>query len=405
LSRCTIFVRGSSVPPNYLIMDGPLSPSVSSSPSGVPLTFERLFCEYFKHVMRSVQWMGVPARNAPDVTQDVFIAVHRALPRYDPSRPLLPWLNAIIYRTARDYLQLQRHARELLVGESDDRVDPISDAAERRLVMDDAAVIVTKLLQDLDEERRQVFVMHELHEMPIEDIANSLHLPETTIRSWMRRARKEFDAALRRWDAAEEHKFGRTRFVPLLDPTALVAAVRTLPDVAPEMVAQIRRRVVQASASGAGGLSPGLVLTPVQSAVSIAGLLLGGAISGAAVTHALDHQSSVAPEVAIRAELPPPLSTGITASVPPSLGSVSVPVASSHSIRAPAAGGARPKTSTVQAELFIIERARRAADQGRWEDALESLKRHAQQFPLGLMTADRETLRRAIEARRNASPP
>lgn len=386
-------------------MDGPLSPSASPSPAGAPLTFQRLFCEYFKHVLRSVQWMGVPARNAPDVTQDVFIAVHRALPRFDPSRPLLPWLNAIIYRTARDYLQLQRHARELLVGESDDRVDPISDAAERRLVMDDAAAIVAKLLQVLDEERRQVFIMHELHEIPIEDIASSLHLPETTIRSWMRRARKEFEAALRRWDAAEEHKFGRTRFVPLLDPTALLAAVRTLPDVAPEMVARVWRRVVQASACGTGGLSAGLVLTPAQSAAGIAGLLLGGAISGAAATHAFDHQSSFAPEVAISAELPPPLSTGIIASVPPSLGSVSVPVASSQLIRAPAAGGARPKISTVQAELFIIERARRAADQGRLEDALESLNRHAQQFPLGLMTSERETLRRVIEARRNALQP
>jgi RNA polymerase sigma-70 factor (ECF subfamily) len=53
---------------------------------------------------------GVRPAAVDDVVQDVLLAIHRALPTYDPGRPFLPWLRAIARRRAID--ALRQHARQ-----------------------------------------------------------------------------------------------------------------------------------------------------------------------------------------------------------------------------------------------------------------------------------------------------
>ena len=40
-----------------------------------------------------------------DVSQEVLLSIHRALPSYDPDRPVLPWINAIIRYRQLDFLR------------------------------------------------------------------------------------------------------------------------------------------------------------------------------------------------------------------------------------------------------------------------------------------------------------
>ena len=38
-------------------------------------------------MLSSLRYFGVPARDLPDVAQDVFVRVHASLPGYDPGGP------------------------------------------------------------------------------------------------------------------------------------------------------------------------------------------------------------------------------------------------------------------------------------------------------------------------------
>lgn len=85
------------------------TPGASSRRTPRPL-LAVLYEAHFADVVSSVRFFGVPERDAKDVAQDVFVRVHASLNRYDPMRPVGPWLKTIAYRTAQDHLR-SAHSR------------------------------------------------------------------------------------------------------------------------------------------------------------------------------------------------------------------------------------------------------------------------------------------------------
>jgi RNA polymerase sigma-70 factor, ECF subfamily len=385
-------------------------------PSGERPSFQSLYRQYFANVVSWARWSGVPERNAPDVAQDVFVAVYGALPRLDLNRPIKPWLKTITQRAARDHLALGRNCRERLPGGSFNPHDPISDNAEHRFEIYDAEAIFHEILLSLDEDRRRVFIMHELDEMPQSEIALELGVPETTVRSWLRRACADFDAAVRRRRAKDKRRFAGAVPFPLLEPTALLAAARALPEMPPDVAESIWERVAQATADDIPRKLSGLAaLTPPQIAAGLAGALLGGAAAGAGAMFALLHSSSNAPVVAISREIPlalttagpaSPLLTVSSASPPavPNQANLANPVASASSARSVGMVAASVALDR-RAERDLITHARNALAQGRIDVVVSDLALHARQFPHGALVGDRQELLRTIEARRRAGGP
>ncbi len=77
-----------------------------------------------------------------------------------------------------------------------DALDVLVDAERRALVL--------SALDRMPLERRAVFVMHEIDEHSIPDVARALDLPLNTAYSRLRIAREEFAAAVRRLQGAEK---------------------------------------------------------------------------------------------------------------------------------------------------------------------------------------------------------
>src|ERR1700722_10148496 len=65
--------------------------------------FRALFQSELPYVWTSLRRLGVPARDLEDVTHDVLLEVYKNFDRYDPTRPLRPWLFAFAFRFASDY--------------------------------------------------------------------------------------------------------------------------------------------------------------------------------------------------------------------------------------------------------------------------------------------------------------
>ncbi|HET9934680.1 MAG TPA: RNA polymerase sigma factor [Polyangiaceae bacterium] len=164
--------------------------------------FRDVFQLEFDYVWHTLRRLGVPERDLADVTHDVFERVYLRLDRYDKSRPLRPWLFGFAFRVAADYRRLSRNRCEQL-GLADEPHDPRLSPAEE-LVRAERVTLALAALDSIEFERRAVFVLHELDDYPIPEVAEALGINVNTAYSRLRLAREEFRRAAKRLRAQQE---------------------------------------------------------------------------------------------------------------------------------------------------------------------------------------------------------
>jgi RNA polymerase sigma-70 factor (ECF subfamily) len=163
--------------------------------------FEALFDAELPYVWTSLRRLGVAERDLEDVAHELFLQVLRNLPTADTTRPARPWLFAFAVRFAADYRRLARH-RGAFLGDT----EPMEPSAgpEALLAAKQREALVLRALEDVDFDRRAVFVLHELEERSMPEVAETLGLSLNTGYSRLRVAREEFAASVRRLTARGE---------------------------------------------------------------------------------------------------------------------------------------------------------------------------------------------------------
>ncbi len=166
-----------------------------------PADFRALFDAHVSYVAASLARLGIGHADRDDLVSEVFVRVHRELVRYDRSRPMRPWLFAFAARVASEHKRLARHRREIL-GVETEATSP-EPLADRAIESREAQALVMSALDTLDDDKRAVFVLHDLDETPVPEIARALGIPEGTAYTRLRAARADFSAAVRRHGARE----------------------------------------------------------------------------------------------------------------------------------------------------------------------------------------------------------
>jgi len=163
------------------------------------IDFTNVFAEHFDYVWFTLRRFGVPARDLDDVAHDVFMLVYQHLDKYDPGRPLRPWLFGFAYRAASDYRRLARHRVEILDEplEGVDAAPSAIDRAASRQALD----LVWTALEQLDLDRRAVFVLHDVEGYSVPEVADALNVPLNTAYSRLRIAREQFTKTMQRLHA------------------------------------------------------------------------------------------------------------------------------------------------------------------------------------------------------------
>jgi RNA polymerase sigma-70 factor, ECF subfamily len=156
--------------------------------------FPSVYAEHFRAVWRTLRRLGVAPAQLDDAVQDVFLVVHRRLPEFD-GRSLRGWLYAIAVRVASDHRRNAAHQRTVPLSEA--LIDPAPDPA-RTSELSASVRLLHELLAELDERQRTVFVLGELEELSVPEIAEALGENLNTVYSRLRAARARFEAALRR---------------------------------------------------------------------------------------------------------------------------------------------------------------------------------------------------------------
>jgi RNA polymerase sigma-70 factor (ECF subfamily) len=141
-------------------------------------------------VWRSLQHLGVAEADLEDQTQEVFLVAYRRYSIWDGEHPR-GWLFAIARRCASAYRRRSHRRHELAFHEVPEsapaEVDPPGSIDLGRF---DAA------LQALDEEKRAVFTLFEIEELPMREVARILQCPLQTAYARLYAARRELARAL-----------------------------------------------------------------------------------------------------------------------------------------------------------------------------------------------------------------
>ena len=170
--------------------------SVAPPEAAAPFDLAAVYAREFDWVWHTLRRLGVAPRNLPDLTHDVFVVVHRRAHTWDRTRPLRPWLFGIALRVSRDHLSLARNRLESVV-EAPEVADP-EPPQDQRLAERQARELVVSALQSLDLDRRAVFILHDIEELPMSEIAVTLDVPAKTLYARLKSARELFTAAVRR---------------------------------------------------------------------------------------------------------------------------------------------------------------------------------------------------------------
>ena len=166
------------------------------------LRVDQVYEAHVDFVWRSARSLGVREMNIDDVVQEVFVVVQRRLAEFEGRSDIKTWLFGITRRVVR------AHVRQLVRSRSQtetsaDLVDPNAACAESQLATLEGARLLYALLDELEPDLREVFVLSELEEMSGPSIAEALDLELSNVYARVRRARMAFDAALRRYRAKQ----------------------------------------------------------------------------------------------------------------------------------------------------------------------------------------------------------
>jgi RNA polymerase sigma-70 factor (ECF subfamily) len=123
---------------------------------------------------------------AEDAAQETFVRafVHRQ--RFDPERPLMPWLCTIARRLCLDKLR-KRHPD--LDDTLEARTEDTAPTPERTAATREQLLRLQAALVDLPEGQREAILRYHIDGMSYQDIATSLEVPVGTVMTWLHRGR------------------------------------------------------------------------------------------------------------------------------------------------------------------------------------------------------------------------
>jgi RNA polymerase sigma-70 factor (ECF subfamily) len=168
----------------------------SEAESDGPLAFDTLYEREFAFAWRNLRRLGVPENQLRDAAQDVFLVVHRRLPEFEGRGTVRAWLYSIVLRVAAQHRRTRRR-KELGDTEDAELVEDTRGAGpEHRAEQNQSLRRLIELLEQLDEGKREVFILANLEGMTAPEIASALELKLNTVYSRLRAARRELREAL-----------------------------------------------------------------------------------------------------------------------------------------------------------------------------------------------------------------
>jgi RNA polymerase sigma factor (sigma-70 family) len=161
-----------------------------------PRSLALLFRAYFPEVYSLAYRLLGDRHLAEDITQEVFLKVHRSAHGYDPGRDPGPWLTTITYNACRDLWRSRAYKlrmRSRSVDEEEQGVVPLPDPGpdpERAMIRGEDEARVQAAILSLPEEQRAIVLLHDYKGMNHEEISRLIGVSHAAVRKRYSRALK-----------------------------------------------------------------------------------------------------------------------------------------------------------------------------------------------------------------------
>jgi RNA polymerase sigma-70 factor (ECF subfamily) len=156
--------------------------------------FREVFDRHAQYVWRALTFLGVGAGDIEDASQEVFVVVHRRLDEWEGRGDIRTWLYGICYRVASAHRRRAHRRHETLVAQTPE--EEVIEDPEITIDMRRRVNALEDALSKLDDERRAIFVLHEIEGLPMREVASILECPLHTAYGRFYAARRQIADAL-----------------------------------------------------------------------------------------------------------------------------------------------------------------------------------------------------------------
>jgi len=166
-------------------------------------TLRAIYDEHHDAVWRTLACLGVPEAAIEDAVQEVFLVVHRRME--DPERygSVKAWIYAIARRVAWHAHRGAARTRRRLAVVEQHAPEPMrtpEDHAQRQ----QARALLLRILDEMPEDQRIVFVLAEIEGLAAPEIASVVEVGINTVYSRLRLARARFEREASRMREEEQ---------------------------------------------------------------------------------------------------------------------------------------------------------------------------------------------------------
>ncbi len=154
------------------------------------LDFSAVYNKTKNNIWKLVSRYVFSREDREDLFQEIFLSVHKALPRFREESSVDTWVYRISVNTALNFLKKQKRYKVFKDLLSNFRTLP-NEIAE-------ADVLSFKPLQKLNPQQRMILVLSDVEDVKLEEIAEIMKIPVGTIKSNLHRAREIVKKELRK---------------------------------------------------------------------------------------------------------------------------------------------------------------------------------------------------------------
>lgn len=165
--------------------------------------FETLVTKYEKTVYNLALRMTGNAEDAADMTQETFLKAYRSLKNFRGESKFSVWLYRITSNVCLDFLRSKsRRAETSLTVENDEgeeeelAVPDLSANPEDKLLSSLTREAIVRGLETLSPEQREILLLREINGLSYDEIAKTLGIELSTVKTRIFRARKRLAAFL-----------------------------------------------------------------------------------------------------------------------------------------------------------------------------------------------------------------
>lgn len=153
----------------------------------------RAFEEIVRATMRRAYAVAVGIvgneEDARDLSQEAFMAAHRARATFDIERPFFPWFYRILRNRCLNFIRSRSARREISAEVLVERPDA-GESPEGRAIRRERAEAVWRAIQELTPEHREIVILRSFQDLSYREIAAALGISEGTVMSRLFYARK-----------------------------------------------------------------------------------------------------------------------------------------------------------------------------------------------------------------------